>query len=67
MTSSPRFYTTDEIAKILHLHVKTVRDLILAKRLKAIKIGNEYRISEEHLAQFVRDNETFSDDDRKVK
>ncbi len=50
-----KFYTTEEIADILHVHPKTVRDLINGKKLGAIKIGNEYRISEEHLQKFIAD------------
>ena len=37
----PQFYTTDQIAELLHVNVKTVRELIKAKKLKAVKIGNE--------------------------
>ncbi len=56
MTNPPKFYTTDEIAEILHVHVKTVRDLINAKKLGAIKIGKDYRISEEQLKQFIENS-----------
>jgi excisionase family DNA binding protein len=58
MSPVPSFYTTDEVAKILHLHPKTVRELLRQRKLKAIKIGSEYRISEDHLLQFIKEHET---------
>jgi excisionase family DNA binding protein len=50
------FYTTDEVAAMLRLHVQTVRTLILKKRLGGIKIGKEWRVSEEDLNEFIREN-----------
>ena len=55
MTTPPTFYTTEEVAEILKLHVKTVRELITGHKLGAIKIGKEYRISEEQLQKFIED------------
>ncbi len=45
------------VAKILHLHTKTVRELIVKKKLGAIKIGTEYRISQDHLQKFIEENQ----------
>lgn len=50
--------TTDEVADRLRLHVTTIRGLIRDRRLIAVKIGNEYRITEEDLAEFIRRNRT---------
>ncbi len=58
MSKIPSFFTTDEVAKLLHLHPKTVRELINKKEMKAIKIGTEYRISEDDLRQFIKDHAT---------
>jgi len=58
MTAAPIFYTTDQVADILHVHVKTVRELIKAKKLKAVKIGNEYRVTGEQLRRFAEEHET---------
>ena len=58
MTPVPRLYTTDEVAEILHLKTKTVRDLIADKKLIAIRLGREYRISEDRLMEFLKENET---------
>jgi len=41
---------------MLHLHAQTVRTLILKKRMGAIKIGMEWRVSEEDLTEFIREN-----------
>ena len=57
MVSPSKFFTTQEVAEILHLHVKTVRDLIVARKLRAIKIGTEYRISEEQLHKFIEESQ----------
>lgn len=58
MTPVPRLYTTDEVAEILQLKTKTVRDLIADKKLIAIRLGREYRISEDRLLEFLKENET---------
>ena len=41
---------------MLHLHVQTVRSLILKKRLGAIKIGMDWRVSEDDLTEFIKEN-----------
>ena len=51
-----KFYTTEEVAAMLRLHVQTVRTLILKKRMGAIKIGIEWRVSEEDFTEFIREN-----------
>lgn len=58
MTPVPRLYTTDEVAEILQLKTKTVRDLIADKKIIAIRLGREYRISEDRLLEFLKENET---------
>ena len=55
-TPPHKFYTTEEVAAMLRLHVQTVRTLILKKRLGAIKIGIEWRVSEEDFNEFIREN-----------
>ncbi|MEI7433635.1 MAG: helix-turn-helix domain-containing protein [Methanomicrobiales archaeon] len=55
-TPPHQFYTTEEVAAMLHLHAQTVRTLILKKRMGAIKIGMEWRVSEEDLTEFIREN-----------
>lgn len=53
-----KIYTTDEIAEYLRIKPGTVRGLIRDNRLTAIKIGNEYRITEEQLQEFITKNTT---------
>jgi len=52
-------YTTEEIADILKMKVTTIRALIRDKKLPAIKIGTEYRITEEDLKKFLDENRTM--------
>lgn len=43
-------YTVDQVAELLGLHVKTVRQYVREGRLKAVRIGKQYRIAGEDLA-----------------
>ena len=58
MTPAPVFYTTEEVADILKVHVKTVREMIKSKRLQAVKVGQEYRITDEQIRQYIEENKT---------
>jgi excisionase family DNA binding protein len=46
-------YTVDEVADRLNLHVKTIRRYIQEGRLKARRIGKEYRITRGDLDEFA--------------
>lgn len=48
-----RFYSVDEVAELLGLHVKTVRNHVREGRLKAVRAGKRYRISREALEEFL--------------
>ena len=56
--TTPKFYTTEEVAEMLKLNVRTVLAMINKKRLRAVKIGNEYRVTDDHLRQFIEDYQT---------
>ena len=43
-------YSVEQVAELLHLHVKTVRNYVREGRLKAVRIGKQYRISGDDLA-----------------
>jgi excisionase family DNA binding protein len=43
-------YSVDQVAELLGLHVKTVRQYVRDGRLKAVRIGKQYRIAGEDLA-----------------
>ena len=47
---SQDLYSVEQVAELLNLHVKTVRNYVREGRLKAIRIGKQYRISGEDLA-----------------
>jgi excisionase family DNA binding protein len=46
-------YSVAQVADLLGLHVKTVRGYIRDGRLKAVRIGKQYRITPEDLAAFT--------------
>ncbi len=46
-------YTVQELSKILSLHPKTVQRFIREGRLKATKIGREWRVRKEDLRDFA--------------
>ena len=46
----PTLYSPEQVAGLLGLHVRTVRNYVRAGRLKAVRIGKQYRIAEEDLA-----------------
>ncbi len=56
--TTPKFYTTEEVAEMLKLNVRTVRAMINQRKLRAVKIGNEYRVTYDHLRKFIEDFET---------
>jgi excisionase family DNA binding protein len=46
-------YTAEQVAERLGLHVRTVRSYVRQGRLKAVRIGKQYRIAGEDLAAFT--------------
>jgi excisionase family DNA binding protein len=42
-------YSVDQVAELLGLHVRTVRNYIRDGRLKAVRIGKQYRIAQADL------------------
>ena len=51
---SVKVYTIREVAMLLKLHYHTVNNLIKKGELEAIKIGNQYRITEEALQEYLK-------------
>ena len=58
-----RFYTIDQVAEILDIHHKTVRKFIKEGKLKANKVGKQWRISQDDLDIFMGDKESNRDND----
>jgi excisionase family DNA binding protein len=54
---SNHLHTADEVAERLNLHVKTIRRYIRDGRLKAKRIGKEYRIARADLDEFAGSSE----------
>jgi len=50
------FYTIDQIAEILGMHHKTIRKFITEGKLRANKVGKQWRISGHDLSIFIENN-----------
>ena len=50
---SQDFFTIDQVAERLNLHVKTVRQFVRDGRLKGVRLGKQYRIAREDLEAFT--------------
>ncbi|GAA3072274.1 helix-turn-helix domain-containing protein [Streptosporangium carneum] len=48
-----RLYSVDQVADLLGLHVRTVRGYVRDGKLKATRIGKQYRIAQEDLEAFT--------------
>ena len=46
-------YTTEQVAKLLQIHPLTVLKYIKSGRLKAIKLGRIYRVTDPALQKFL--------------
>jgi excisionase family DNA binding protein len=46
-------YSVEQVAEQLGLHVRTIRNYVRDGRLKATRIGKQYRISREDLEEFT--------------
>lgn len=49
-------YTLQEVADLLHVSNRTVRNWIKSGKLPALKIVRQYRITKEDLAAFIQDS-----------
>ncbi len=50
---SQDLYSVEQVAQRLGLHVRTVRNYVREGRLKAVRIGKQYRIARTDLAAFT--------------
>lgn len=48
-----QWYSVEQVADLLGLHVKTVRGYVRDARLNAVRVGKQYRISRDDLARFT--------------
>lgn len=54
--------SVDDIAEELHVSVSTVRSWIRNKRLKAVRIGRDYRIKRVDYDKFLEERTTTDED-----
>lgn len=47
------FYTLDEVAEIVGMHIRTVRNFVRDGRLPATRIGKQYRVAAEDLSKLT--------------
>ncbi len=62
--SEIKVYTLDEVAKILQLTKRTLYSYVHDGKLKAVKIGKYWRVTEENLAAFLSTGADVSEANR---
>ena len=58
VATEPRFYTIEEVARILRVSGRTVYRLVERGEIRALRVGDLYRISQEALDAFIRGEQT---------
>ncbi len=58
MKSKP-FYKAEELAEVLQVNIMTIYRYIKSGKLKAYKIGKEYRIDEKEFNKFLEQSKTY--------
>ena len=58
MKTAKEFYTAGELASKLEVNIMTVYRYIKAKRLRAYKIGKEFRIAKSEFDKFLNNVRT---------
>ncbi len=58
MNENIEFLTVEEVSIILKVHWQTTLNYIKAKKIKALKIGNGYRIAKADLLDFIKKQST---------
>lgn len=48
-----KLYTLPQVAKILGITDRTAWNYVKAKKIKAVKIGGKWKISEDNLREFI--------------
>jgi|SRR3954453_504707 excisionase family DNA binding protein len=48
-----KLYSVEQVASLLNLHVRTVRGYVRDGKIKAVRIGKQYRIAQEDLEAFT--------------
>ncbi len=53
MTNKKEFYKAEDLAKLLEVNIMTIYRYIKAKKLRAYKIGKEFRIDRAEFNKFL--------------
>ena len=53
MAEQKEFYTAEELAKKLRVNIMTIYRYIKARKVKAYKIGKEFRIDKDEFNKFL--------------
>lgn len=59
MTKEKAFYKAEDLAKLLEVNIMTIYRYIDAKKIKAYKIGRQYRIDKSEFARFLNSVKTI--------
>ena len=51
-----KYYSPTELAEILNLDPRTVRNLIKNGDIKAVKVGSQWRIGKNDFETFIKEN-----------
>ncbi len=54
MIKQKEFYKAEELAEVLQVNIMTIYRYIKAKKMKAYKIGREYRIDNKEFQTFLK-------------
>jgi|Wag4MinimDraft_16_1082657.scaffolds.fasta_scaffold00037_40 excisionase family DNA binding protein len=58
-----KYYSPAELADILNLDARTVRNLINNGDLHAVKVGSQWRIGEKDFENFIEENKNVDVDE----
>ena len=61
MKNNQEFYTAKELADKLRVNIMTIYRYIKARKLRAYKIGKEFRINRNEFNKFLNEVKTFND------
>jgi len=61
-----RFYSIEEVAKILNVSDGAVRKWLKARALKGIKLGRIWRIRESDFDKFLKERESAGEKEKRI-
>ena len=64
MASEIKVYTLEEIAELLHITRRTLYSYVKEGKLKAVKVGKYWRVTEKNLEEFLSTGPDVSDANR---